>query len=334
MNRYVALCLAALFAVPAPAAPEEDAPPPKLGFPAKCTRGEDCWIVNYVDVLENKGEISDFQCGARTYDDHKGTDIAIRDLKAMEAGVDVIAAAPGKVLRVRDGETDKVRTREELTEIQKSGRECGNGVLVGHGGGWQTIYCHMRQGSIVVKPGQQVEAGTKLGLVGHSGFVEFPHVHIGLTHRGKAVDPFTGLERGKACGTAGTSLWRDGVDYEPVSIYAAGFRNGEPKFEDVRLDTSSPERLAAEPAELTFWTLIYGAAKDDAIRLEIRAPDGSVVAAQDLVQERTRARQFYFTGKRLPDLKKGVYAGTVRLTRKTADGGTLTRELERKITVE
>ncbi|MGH8246737.1 MAG: M23 family metallopeptidase, partial [Gammaproteobacteria bacterium] len=158
----------------------EAAGPPELGFPLHCALGEDCWIVNYVDVDAVAESVADFQCGRQTYDQHDGTDSAVRDWRSMEAGVDVIAAAPGTVIRIRDGETDRVRTRAELSEIQKAGRECGNGVLLDHGDGWRTIYCHMKQGSIPVAKGETVDAGRKLGEVGHSGFVEFPHLHIGV----------------------------------------------------------------------------------------------------------------------------------------------------------
>lgn len=327
-------CVLIALLAPLPLAGQTPGTGPVFDLPIACTPGADCWVVNYVDVLAEKDDVADFRCGTRSYEGHKGTDIAVRDLKAMEAGVDVIAAAPGKVLRVRDGEADKVRTREELAEVQKSGRECGNGVLVEHGGGWQTMYCHMREGSIVVHSGDNIASGAKLGLVGHSGFVEFPHVHLGVTHQGRTVDPFTGLEPGAQCAAAGKPLWREALPYEPVSLYAAGFRNGVPKFEDVQRDAAGLERLAAGPAELTFWTLIFGVAKDDAIRIEIRDPEGRTIAERDIDQERTRARQFYFAGRRLPALGKGVYTGTVVLTRRMADGNTLTQNLERKLTVE
>ncbi len=60
---------------------------PQLLFPVDCVEGEDCWVVNYVDVDSATNSINDFNCEPRSYDNHKGTDIAIRDWQSMEAGV-------------------------------------------------------------------------------------------------------------------------------------------------------------------------------------------------------------------------------------------------------
>ena len=68
-------------------------------------------------------------------------------------------------------------TRDGMTDVSirdaghgaVAGREAGNGVLIEHGGGWQTQYSHLRSGSVSVKPGERVEAGTPLGLIGLSG---------------------------------------------------------------------------------------------------------------------------------------------------------------------
>src|SRR5215470_5343156 len=79
---------------------------PALHLPIDCTPGESCWIVNYVDLDPGSGT-RDYTCGSRTYDGHRGTDIAIRDLAAMREGVKVLAAAEGEVRAVRDGEEDK-----------------------------------------------------------------------------------------------------------------------------------------------------------------------------------------------------------------------------------
>ena len=69
---------------------------PQLLFPVDCVEGKDCWVVNYVDVEPMADLVKDFNCGPRSYDNHKGTDIAIRDWVAMEKGVDVFAAADGE----------------------------------------------------------------------------------------------------------------------------------------------------------------------------------------------------------------------------------------------
>src|SRR5215510_1811152 len=86
------------------------------------------------------------------------------------------------------------------------GRECGNGVIIDHGDGFETQYCHMAQNSIRVKPGERVKAGQPLGRVGISGKADFPHLHFTVRRRGAVVDPFGDSPSAGACAT-GTSLW-------------------------------------------------------------------------------------------------------------------------------
>ncbi len=79
---------------------------PRFAQPIDCQLGQDCFILLYPDRDPSPNAV-DFGCGRQTYDDHKGTDFAIPDEQAMARGVSVVAAAPGKVLRVRDGVVDK-----------------------------------------------------------------------------------------------------------------------------------------------------------------------------------------------------------------------------------
>jgi len=196
----------------------------------------------------------------------------------------------------------------------------------------------MKRGSIVVKDGDEVGAGQKLGEVGHSGYVEFPHLHITVRSGEHVIDPFTGLSPQAGCGRPGTSLWskRAALEYAPVSLYAAGFADREPDFAELRRDASSPERLPVGAAVLTFWVAMFGAADGDRIRLEIRDPQGALLSEREIVQGRDRARQFYFVGRRNRDgrLVRGVYSGTVELVRTLADGSPLQRSLSRNVLID
>ncbi len=81
--------------------------------------------------------------------------------------MDVLASASGRVVRMRDGVPDGAfgkSAREAVRDI-----ECGNGVVIEHPGGWETQYCHMANGSLAVKPGDDVAQGRRLGRIGLSG---------------------------------------------------------------------------------------------------------------------------------------------------------------------
>ena len=143
-----------------------EAKPPTLGLPIRCSLGKDCWLVNFVDTDPGPGR-RDYACGIRTYNGHKGTDIAIRDLGVMAEGIDVLASAPGIVKALRDGMEDIDFTQPGSPSIK--GKDCGNGLVLAHEGGWTTQYCHLRRGSVRVRRGQEVIAGQILGLVGLSG---------------------------------------------------------------------------------------------------------------------------------------------------------------------
>ena len=72
----------------------------------------------------------------------------------------------------------------------------GNTVILNHNNAQQTLYGHMSQ--ILVQPGQWVQQGTVIGLVGSTGNSTGPHLHFEvrqLTPDGwVATDPGAQLE--------------------------------------------------------------------------------------------------------------------------------------------
>jgi len=302
-------------------------PPFMLDLPAQCTVGENCWVVNYVDV--DPGPLAkDLHCEARTYQGHDGTDLAIRDRASMEEGLAVLAAATGTVRRVRDGIAD-LGLSDAQSRDAVAGRECGNGVVIEHGDGWETQYCHLKQHSLRVRSGQAIEHGTPLGLIGLSGKTEFPHVHLTVRHHGVVIDPFTGLPNDAGCGRPGQSLWRDPrVAYEDVALYSAGFSGTEPKAEDIRRGGSDRTTMPADAPALVLWVDMFGVKAEDRLRFRITAPDGRILVDQTQRVERTQARRFAFAGRRRqgPSWPAGPYEGEILLQRGD-DGSGLTRSV-------
>ena len=138
----------------------------EMKLPIACEVGLTCFIQNYVDH-DPSPNARDYRCGTLTYNGHNGTDFRLPNLAAQRAGVNVLAAADEQVLRGRDG-MPNVSTRDTNAPAL-DGRECGNGVVIAHGDGWETQYCHLDQGSVRMKAGDRVVAGQPIGRVGLSG---------------------------------------------------------------------------------------------------------------------------------------------------------------------
>ena len=293
-----------------------DIPGGGFGIPIDCTLGTSCWIVNYPDAGPKSTSL-DFRCNHLTYDGHEGTDFAVRDLAAMRQGVAVVSAAAGRILRVRDGMNDAG------SADMPDGRGCGNGVVISHGGGWETRYCHLRKGSVTVRPGESVRRGDRLGMVGMSGRTVFPHVELTIRRHGTPLDPFTGREVFSGCGAGERSLWHERAHpaYSAFRIVAAGFATGAVDMAAIQRDAASPTSLSAGASALVLWAVTLGVEPGDRLGLSITGPDGSTVFSQQKELERTRIRRLDYGGRRLrgSSWTPGVYIGEARLLRPGSD---------------
>lgn len=277
----------------------------RLAWPVDCTLGQTCHIQHYVDRDPGPGQ-RDFTCGTLSYDGHDGTDIALPNRAAMEAGVNVLAAVPGKVLGIRDGVADFVPF--------EPGKDCGNGVLVDDGDGWQTQYCHMKQGSVVVKKGDQVTVGTPLGLVGQSGNADFPHLHLSVRQNGQAIDPFA-PDATTCDGPTTPGLWSTLLPYEPGGFLAAGFSTQIPSFDAIKAGLPT-EPLSPNAPAIVLWAEVFGGRAGDVMAFSIRAPDGSTFLDTTATLTKTQDQLFRASGKKLRVAPAaGIYAGDVRLIR-------------------
>jgi hypothetical protein len=97
-------------------------------------------------------------------------------------GRPVRAPAAGVVAAVHDGQPDNVviGSVDKWSGPKKSDpmSSYGNYVLIDHGGGEFTLYGHLRQGSVVVKPNETVRAGQMIGGMGNSGASGGVHLHF------------------------------------------------------------------------------------------------------------------------------------------------------------
>ncbi|MDQ2090174.1 M23 family metallopeptidase [Marimonas arenosa] len=286
------------------------ADPPVLQFPLDCTLGETCFIEDYVDHDPDPGKISDFACGLNTRDSHKGTDIALLRFDDIEAGVTVRAAAPGRVWRTRDGMRDDWREKPGVT----AENACGNAVILDHGDGWQSVYCHLRQGSIRVADGDRVYAGAALGLVGLSGRTTHPHLHLSLYRNGALVDPFR-PDGGDGCGPAGASLWADPPAYHATLLRRAGFSDHVPDHDDLRDGSARRDRIAPD-APLVVYAEAGHARPGDQITITATGPEGEIFRDTRILSD-PKPSQLPAFGRKAPPggWPEGAYLGEILLTR-------------------
>lgn len=285
---------------------------PLLSLPVDCTLGQTCYIQNYMDH-DGGPAAADFACGPLTYDDHSGTDFALPSLAAMAAGVNVLSAAPGTVQAIRDGMQDIVFDAPGAPDTE--GRECGNGVVVDHGGGWETQYCHMKNGSVAVKTGDRVAKGTVLGQIGLSGQTQFPHLHLSVRSQGARVDPFLPDGIVQCAAPPGPTLWQEPVGYAPGGLIAAGVLDRVPDYSEVKAGGAAVANLPASAPALVVWGFAFGVRQGDTLVLRLDGP-GGVVVDQSASFDKTQAQAYRAVGlKARAPWPAGVYEGSVRLQR-------------------
>lgn len=264
-----------------------------LGLPIDCTLGSNCYIQQYPD-RDPGPQARDFTCGPLVYDGHDGTDFALPSLAAMDQGVNVLAAAPGIVRGMRDGMQDRVA--DNITSPDIAGRECGNGVVIDHEGGWQTQYCHMKQGSLAVKSGDRVEQGTALGQVGLSGAAQFPHVEFLVRKDGAGIDPFDPDDT-LTCGQTAPALWKNPVAYQPGGLIAAGYADHLPTFDEVKAGLETPPLMPQDAPALVAWVYLFGAQAGDQVHYTEKTAEGDLIM-DFFPLEKTQAAAFRAFGKK------------------------------------
>lgn len=292
----------------------------ELDLPLTCVSNGSCVVQQYPDVVPGP-KAADYHCGTLSYDAHDGTDFRLPDLRPMRRGVPVLAVASGIVKATRDGMSDRFRNAADNMVL---GRECGNGVIIDHGGGWQTQYCHLRRGSVRVRPGTTVRRRQPIGLVGLSGDTEFPHLHLTVRHGTDVIDPFTGLALGAGCAAKPHEpLWSSTAEkalaYRPTSILNIGFATAPVTSRGIEQGAydGSGNHLPADADVLVFYVRVIGLQKGDVGRLILKGPAGEEIARGDDIAPRVQAQRFSYAGRKRPGggWPSGRYTGHYQLIR-------------------
>ena len=98
--------------------------------------------------------------------------------KAFHYGIDIASSFGNSIVATADGFVSHVK-REKIG---------GNTVIISHGGGFTTVYCHLSK--FAVRAGQAIKRWDVIGYVGQTGKALGPHVHYEVRRNGKAVNPY------------------------------------------------------------------------------------------------------------------------------------------------
>jgi hypothetical protein len=303
----------------------------ELRLPAECTLGTDCFLQQSPDMKAGPGATDPF-CSIATYEGHDGVDLRILSMKDVARGVSVVAAADGEVLRGRDGVPDRlVQTDADRQAV--GNKECGNGVIMKHEGGTETQYCHLKQGSIVVRPGQKLKAGDKIGEIGASGLAQFPHVHMTVRIGGEEIDPLTGRKIGDGCVTDPSDAHplfskavMDGLPHDKPDILGFGLAGAVVDYDTLAITGPPVDALSSDQATVV-WGWIANLKAGDRLRFTMTDPDGQpLVDTTTEPLDRNKAVYSAYSGKRGSPLS-GSYAIGLEIIR---DGKAI---VDRKTTV-
>jgi hypothetical protein len=203
-----------------------------LEWPATCKMGKECFA---------------YQLG-------NNTDISIYSKNATQPNHNVVAAAAGKVKRIRDKE-----------DVAGVGKDCGNGIIIEHGNGWETQYCHLGKDSIVVHVDEKVKAGKVLGKIGASGQATRDGVYFIVRHNGEEINPFT------------AHLWRDKtLTYKETSLIDLGMSEKPIDFSSLSANPPHKNLFSRTDPAMIAWVRAFNIKKGDQQKFVFYSPDGNI----------------------------------------------------------
>lgn len=234
-----------------------------FNFPVSCKMGQTCF------VLLDKST--------------KMTNIVLNTKQQMQQGVNVTAAAAGTVTAVKN-EPAPVAMPGQALKVSPS---CGNQILIQHDTGWLTQYCHLKDDSISVSVGQQVQQGQVIGQVGQSGGASFPELGFMILANGAPADPFT------------AHLWSNTIPYQPYGVITSGFSDHPVTLDELINGPVTRQAFTLQDKQAIGWVRMYGVSQGDMQRLTFYKPNGQ---AYSVPQESTISGNYsqWFASATLP----------------------------------
>lgn len=268
----------------------------------------------------------DYMCGVKTIVFRRTTDFLLPSLREMDRGVDVLAAAPGEVVRVNDGEPDR--------NLEYRLQRPGNQVWIRHADGLETGYRYLKQGSIRVGRGERVEAGQVIAQAGSSGNSNWPRLGFEVRDQnGDALDPWAG-----AC-SGSSSFWTEQPDYPNEFTVVDLGTTDQPAFLSVVANRPPDVTTFQRRQQVTFWVhtvnrpvgelslrLLGPDATLDSAAITLPVPDpantvfGGFLVLGDSAQLGTWAVEYAMNGERFARLAFDVVAAPAAFRTPDATG--------------
>jgi murein DD-endopeptidase MepM/ murein hydrolase activator NlpD len=256
------------------------------------------WMVNnYVDLDPDASLLEDYLgftgSLARTYEGHRGIDIDISSFREMDSGTALVrAAAPGTVTFVREDQFDR----------NTSCTGTWNVVRIEHANGYDTVYGHLKQNSVVVNVGDTVTAGQVLGVAGSSGCSTQAHLHLEVQDCSNvAVESFA------------LGMWTSPPAYHaPSDVMDVMLRKGT--FSSAQqIKDPVPNPSLYKPGEWLGIGLSMSGRGGDVVDLSLTAPDGTVDAWTWNVSGAARYRHMYPYWNKVVGSTPGAWTLRVRV---------------------
>lgn len=111
---------------------------------------------------------------------------------AVAEGTPVLAARDGAVMQVESGH------RTAGTDAARFASQA-NYIRIAHDDGTMAVYAHLKPDGALVRVGQRVRAGDRIGLSGNTGYTTGPHLHFVVqVNRGMRIESLPFRMRGPA----------------------------------------------------------------------------------------------------------------------------------------
>ncbi|TXF87999.1 peptidoglycan DD-metalloendopeptidase family protein, partial [Neolewinella aurantiaca] len=230
-------------------------------------------ICQFVDHDATNG-LLDWNCGNRTYNGHRGTDICSTPYPwymVENEEAHIVSMASGTILWKMDG-NDSYSCDFSQPDW--------NGIGVQHSDGSTAWYGHFKENSLTTKSvGQSVVSGEYLGVMASSGMSTGPHLHIEIYDADdNLVDPYAGTCNGL---NSNTSFWQNQPGYYHAGINRVTVQSGPAEYGPDCNSIETPNYLdEVDAGELIHYRLFFsGVLSGTSVDYQLTAPDGSILFA-------------------------------------------------------